>query len=80
MSNNPDVQLAMFHEMQKKKVNHILHLILSFGTAGLWLPVWIGVTSSVNKHNANIGKPPAKSYTLHVLALVVIALAVVLMP
>ena len=23
---------------------HVLHAVLSVGTAGLWMPVWIGVT------------------------------------
>lgn len=29
---------------QHKPTNHILHLLLSIFTAGLWLPVWIVVT------------------------------------
>jgi hypothetical protein len=24
--------------------NHVLHALLTAGTAGLWLPIWIGVT------------------------------------
>lgn len=34
-----------------KKVNHVLHLIFSFFTAGLWIPVWLVITATV--HTAN---------------------------
>jgi hypothetical protein len=27
------------------RTNHILHLLLTVFTAGLWLPVWIGVAA-----------------------------------
>lgn len=31
---------------KKKKTSHVLHLVLSLITAGLWLPVWILVCIS----------------------------------
>ena len=36
---------------QYKRVNHLLHAVLTFFTFGLWLPVWILVTISVWSHN-----------------------------
>ena len=58
----------------KEKTNHILHLLITLITGGIWVIVWICVAHSVSKHNANIGKPPAKSYSLYVIAGVVILL------
>jgi len=52
--NTTDMNTAMFLEMRKKKVNHILHLILTCCTMGLWLIVWIGVSMSASSFNANI--------------------------
>lgn len=31
-------------ELQQSKTNHILHLILSIVTAGIWVPIWLVVT------------------------------------
>lgn len=39
---------------QKKTTNHILHLILSILTAGLWLIVWVIVAASNSRHNSRI--------------------------
>lgn len=39
---------------QKKNTNHILHLILSILTGGLWVIVWIIVAISNNSHNNRI--------------------------
>jgi len=36
----PQQQMVTY---SKKKTNHVLHLILSVLTAGLWIPVWIGI-------------------------------------
>tara|TARA_R110000765_G_scaffold244631_5_gene346860 strand:+ start:2347 stop:2538 length:192 start_codon:yes stop_codon:yes gene_type:complete len=39
-------------EMRKKKTMHILHLLLTLLTSGLWIPVWIIraiINSSDNK-------------------------------
>lgn len=41
---------------QKKKTNHVLHLILSICTGGLWIIVWGLVSSSNNRHNNAIDK------------------------
>lgn len=38
-------------ESQKKKTNHILHLILSIITGGLWLVIWLFVGISNSSHN-----------------------------
>jgi hypothetical protein len=41
-----EIQTAQLTQLVKgHRVNHILHLLLSVFTAGLWLPVWIGVTA-----------------------------------
>lgn len=37
----PVQQTVVVNNGGGKKVNHLLHLILSLLTAGLWLPVWI---------------------------------------
>ena len=42
-------------ELQRRKTNHVLHLILTILTAGLWLVVWILVADSNNTFNAKIG-------------------------
>lgn len=40
--------------MKKKNVSHILHLLLSIITAGLWIPIWIGMVAYVISHNSYI--------------------------
>jgi hypothetical protein len=37
--------------------NHILHLLLSIVTAGLWIPVWI-IISITNRNRADRNLPP----------------------
>lgn len=44
MVNNVSVGYTYGHP--RKRVNHILHLILTVLTAGLWLPVWIIISMS----------------------------------
>ena len=39
---------------QKKKTNHILHLLLSLVTGGLWLIVWLFVADGNRRHNRRI--------------------------
>lgn len=41
---------------QKKSTNHVLHLILSLCTGGVWVIVWILVANSNNRHNSAIDK------------------------
>ena len=39
-----EIQTAELTQLVKgHRVNHILHLLLTVFTVGLWLPVWIGV-------------------------------------
>ena len=45
---------------KKKKTNHLLHLILSILTAGIWLILWILVAASNGSENAKIDKAIAK--------------------
>ena len=45
---------------KKKKTNHLLHLILSILTAGIWLIIWILVVASNGSENAKIEKTIAK--------------------
>jgi len=41
-------------ESQKKKTNHILHLILSIITGGLWIVIWLLVGISNSSHNSRL--------------------------
>jgi hypothetical protein len=41
---------------QKKNTSHILHLILSIITGGLWIIAWLIVASNNNTHNRKIDK------------------------
>lgn len=43
-------------EMRKKKTSHILHLLLSLITGGLWIIVWIICALSNRSYNAEIDK------------------------
>ena len=36
-----------------KRTNHVLHLVLTFLTAGLWLPVWV-IVAIANSGNSNV--------------------------
>jgi hypothetical protein len=40
-------------EIVNKRPNHILHLLLSLVTFGLWIPVWIALTGSANLRQVN---------------------------
>lgn len=39
---------------QKKNTNHILHLIMTILTGGLWLIVWLIVTANKNSYNKKL--------------------------
>ncbi|QJI35963.1 hypothetical protein [Pseudomonas sp. ADAK13] len=39
---------------QKKNTNHILHVIMTFLTGGLWLFVWGGTMRSNDSHNKKL--------------------------
>lgn len=41
-------------ECRKKKTSHILHLILSVLTGGVWLVVWLLIGISNNNHNSRL--------------------------
>jgi len=45
-----------FLTTQKKKTNHILHVIMTVLTGGLWLIVWFFVASSNQGHNKKLDK------------------------
>jgi len=70
----------LLREMQKKKTNHILHLLLTLLTAGLWVFVWIWAAHSNSKHNERLDEPQEKSrlIPLIILAVIVLPLAVLL--
>ena len=40
--------------IQKHKTNHILHLLISIITAGLWVPIWfmVSITNSISRNQA----------------------------
>jgi hypothetical protein len=60
-------------EMRKKKTNHVLHLLLTLITMGLWVLVWIIMSHSNSRYNKKLGEPEEKTsiVTLLVLALIV---------
>jgi hypothetical protein len=68
-----DAQVAVLLS-QRKQTNHILHLLLSIVTGGLWLIVWLLVASSNSSHNRQIesqlhvGKGGAQRERLRTLA------------
>lgn len=37
-------QCGVARKLERKGTNHVLHLLLSIFTLGLWLIVWVGVT------------------------------------
>ena len=39
-----------------KRVNHVLHALLTVMTFGLWLPIWIAVAVSVGSHNRAVDR------------------------
>jgi hypothetical protein len=39
---------------QKKKTNHVLHLLLSILTGGLWIVIWVVCGISNTSHNSSI--------------------------
>lgn len=41
---------------QKKNTSHVLHLILSICTGGVWVIVWVLVAMQNNLHNSAIDK------------------------
>ena len=45
---------------KKKRTSHVLHLILSIITAGLWLIIWILVSLSNSIENSKIDRKIAK--------------------
>lgn len=40
LGNSAPVQQVVVHQ-ERKRVNHLLHLVLTIVTVGLWLPVWV---------------------------------------
>lgn len=40
-------------EIVNKRPNHILHLLLSIITLGLWIPVWILISGSMGLKRVN---------------------------
>lgn len=49
-------QAALLLEMRKHKTSHVLHLILSILTAGLWVFVWILCAISNSIENAKLDR------------------------
>lgn len=39
---------------RKKTTSHVLHLVLSILTGGIWLLVWAGIAASNSRHNKKI--------------------------
>ena len=56
-----DNQIKALQLLSKKKsTSHVLHLILSIVTVGLWVPVWIIVTLSNSIENRRIDREVSK--------------------
>lgn len=47
---------ALLLEMRKHKTSHVLHLILSILTAGLWVFVWVLCALSNSIENAKLDR------------------------
>jgi len=48
--------------MQEKKVSHLLHLILTLISFGMWSPIWVIVCLSVSLENRDIRSKNKKFY------------------
>ena len=46
----------------EKKVNHILHLLLTIISCGFWAPMWMLICLSVSLENRGISKRNLKRY------------------
>jgi hypothetical protein len=44
------------HKRDRLKTNHILHLLLSILTGGLWLVIWVAVSLSNSSERAKVNK------------------------
>ena len=66
-------------KMVAKPVNHILHLALSFLTAGFWLIVWIIIAVAPNDWKCDIcgNKIPNKVFNL-ILSILIILLIILI--
>ena len=49
-------QAAILLEMRKKDTSHILHLILSIITVGMWIPIWLLCGLSNGIENAKLDR------------------------
>lgn len=51
---NPEAMPQQMVTYSKKKTNHVLHLLLSIVTLGVWIPVWIviAVVNSMRKEKS----------------------------
>ena len=68
MSNQVEVRYVVVEP--KAKTNHILHLLLSLITLGLWLPVWFLVSLKTNLSNV---KHDTRGYRVFRIAMAIIA-------
>jgi len=48
--------VLLLSKIQEAKTNHLLHLILSILSVGIWTPVWILVTVSNNLERRRLGR------------------------
>lgn len=53
---------ALMLEMQKRKTSHVLHLLLTLLTGGIWAIVWILCAVADHSHNKAIGRKIARIY------------------
>ncbi len=52
---NPQMMILSLQQ-QKKQTSHILHLLLSLLTGGLWLIIWLCCAAANASHNSKIDK------------------------
>ena len=60
---------------EKQKTNHILHLLLSVITGGLWIIPWIVISHNVTVHNRDLGKPPREPWVMYSFLLIFVVMA-----
>lgn len=57
---------AMIKLSEKKRTSHVLHLLLSIITMGLWLPVWVLVHASNVSENQKLDNEVRRMTGMHV--------------
>lgn len=76
---NEDLERQVLMQQLTKKTNHVLHLLLSVCTFGLWIPVWIliAINNRVETNKildiANTGKISVNTKLKTIILILIIA-------